>query len=213
MRHQIVPDPENPMKKTIAIVAIVLALNLPVVPVAQAGFGGTDLILPAVGRVDGNGGSHFYTTIWVTNPSTTEPASFQMSFLRSGQSNPSPATFDDSLAPGATQVYENAAETLFHAVNVLGAARIRSTKPLLVSSRIYNQNDGATVAASQGLYSAGIPADFGVRQGQSGVLQGVRVSGDFRYNLFFVETAGESITLALTLLDAGGLPLGSRSIT
>lgn len=53
-----------------------------------AGFGGTDLILPAVARTNGVGGSRFFTTIWVTNPSPTDPVSFQMAFLRGGQPNP-----------------------------------------------------------------------------------------------------------------------------
>jgi hypothetical protein len=57
--------------------------------VAKAGFGGTDLILPAVGRVNGVGGSRFYTTIWVTNPSATETISYQMPPAR-GAEQPGP---------------------------------------------------------------------------------------------------------------------------
>jgi hypothetical protein len=177
-----------------------------------AGFSGTDLILPAVGHITGVGGSHFYTTIWITNPSSTDSADFEASFLRSGQSNPAPSTFHDAVAPGATKVYENAAVTIFGIDGVLGAVRIRSTRPLLVSSRIYNLNDGQTVAASQGLFSSGIPADFGIRAGQSGVLQGVRVSDDFRYNIFLVETSGQPLSAALEIVDDAGVARGNTTI-
>src|SRR6266536_365069 len=54
--------------------------------------------------------------------------------------HPSPATFSDSVAPGATRVYEDAAAKLFGAIGVVGAARIQSSKQILVASRVYNQN-------------------------------------------------------------------------
>src|SRR6185436_11548062 len=124
------------MRKLVAWVAIFLSVLWPSFQPLQASFSGTDLILPAVGRVDGVGGSHFYTTIWVSNP-TAQSADFELAFLRTGQSNASPATFHDSVAPGATKAYENAAETLFGVTNGLGAVRLRSSRALLVSSRIY----------------------------------------------------------------------------
>jgi hypothetical protein len=200
------------MKKPVAILAIVLAVYFPTAPAAWAGFSGTDLILPAVGRVEGFGGSQFYTTVWVTNPSPTDTVAFEVSFLRGGRSNPSPEKFNDTLAPGATRTYENAAELLFGAKQAVGAFRIRSAAPLLVSSRIYNQQDGDSAGTSQGLFSSGIPAEFGITAGQTGVLQGFRQSADFRYNIFLVETRGESIALDLTVLDSNGVALGSRSV-
>lgn len=52
------------MKKPVAWTTIALTLFWLSAPLVEAGFGGTDLILPAVGRVDGAGGSHFYTSAW-----------------------------------------------------------------------------------------------------------------------------------------------------
>lgn len=49
---------------------IALTLFWLTAPVLEAGFGGTDLILPAVGR-------HFYTTAWITNQSPDESAAAQ----------------------------------------------------------------------------------------------------------------------------------------
>jgi hypothetical protein len=146
------------MRKAGAWLTLLLSLLWTPFPLF-AGFGGTDLVLPAVGQVNGLGGSHFYTTVWITNPSASEAADVQISFLRPGQANPNPQTYTETIAAGVTKVYENATESLFGAAGVLGAARVRSTKTVLVSSRIYNQNDGQTVAQSQGLFSSGVP-DF-----------------------------------------------------
>jgi hypothetical protein len=188
-------------------VAVLFALPL------QAGFPGTDLILPAVGRVEGAAGSHFYTTVWVTNPSTTEAATYELRFLAAGQPNPDPVTIHDAIAPGATKVYENIAESLFGIKGSLGAVRIRSTSAILVSSRIFNLNEGETEAKSQGLFYSGIPADFAIGAGQTAVLQGVRQSPDYRYNLFFVESTGKPVTLRAEVLDGSGVSMGSALIT
>src|SRR6185436_20379141 len=105
----------------------VLALLMAAVAVdLLAGFPGTDLILPAVGRVQGAGGSQFYTTLWITNASVTDPAEVVIEFLRAGQSNLEPARVSVALAAGRTATYENVAETLFGITGSLGAVRVRS---------------------------------------------------------------------------------------
>jgi hypothetical protein len=132
------------MRTVVAIVVVVL-LCTPLF----AGFPSTDLILPAVGRVEGIGGSQFYTTVWITNPNANA-VDFDIAFLLAGQANLSPARVTDSIAPGATKVYENIAETLFGIKGILGAARIRSSANLIVASRIFNQE-------SRGLFYAAEP--------------------------------------------------------
>jgi hypothetical protein len=190
------------MRKVVAAIAIALCLTPETL--LFGGFGGTDLILPAVGRVDGIGGSHFYTTIWVTN-AADEAVELEAFFLRSGQGNSNPVSFRDVVPPRATKSYEDAAVSMFGISGVIGAVRIRSSKSLLVSSRIYNRDDGQSVAASQGLFSSGVPASFGIRAGQTGMLQGVRQTADFRYNVFVVETGGAPVSVDLTLVDASGV--------
>lgn len=165
-----------------------------------AAFPGQDVVLPAIGRVAGSGGSQFYTTVWLTNASDGA-ASVEIAFLPPAGSIAPPAPLLLTLAPRETRVLENAAEAAFGVKGVVGAARIRGSQPLLVSARIYNKFDGETEDASQGLYYAAVPAAFGIANGQSGLLQGARVSNDFRYNVFLVETAGAPIELELEVLD------------
>jgi hypothetical protein len=174
-----------------------------------AGFSGTDLILPGVGRVAGAGGSQFYTTLWLTN-SSAESADFTIELLLPGGAVA--RQVNGSIGAGQTKVYEDLAGEWFAVEGVVGAARIRSTRPLLASARVYNRFEGETEDASQGLFYSAIPAEFGIGLGQSGVLQGARVSGDFRYNLLFVETAGNAVELEVEVLGTAGERRGMSSI-
>ncbi|HKB71585.1 MAG TPA: hypothetical protein VKH46_12125, partial [Thermoanaerobaculia bacterium] len=83
-------------KASLAVAALLAAAAL------EAGFQSTETYLPAVGRVAGQGGAQFYTTMWATNL-TGAPVSFTSEFLKEGQANPSPASFTDTLSPGQTK--------------------------------------------------------------------------------------------------------------
>lgn len=175
-----------------------------------AGFSGTDLFLPAVGRVSGSGGSEFYTTLWVTNPSTTQPATATLRFLRSGGPNFAPASATYTLTPGETRLFENVTETVFASPGVLGALRVQSSADVLVAARIYNQSAGAPLRNTQGLFFGGVPASLALRPGDSTVIQGVSQNEDFRYNFFAVETTGQTATLRMKILDANGAIIAQK---
>jgi len=130
--------------------AFAAALFLTLTVSVSAAFTGTDLIVPATGRAPGAGGSQFYTTFWITNPGDST-ADVIIQFLLAGQSNTAPASFNDTIAPGATKVYENVAESLFNIRNGLGAARVVGSQKLLVSARVFNQTPGTPANATQGL--------------------------------------------------------------
>lgn len=170
----------------------------------QAAFTAFDILVPAVGRVDGANGSRFFSTLWITNSSETDPADVQIEFLAAGQSHAAPPRYNDRIPAGATRVYENVAETLFHIKDVIGAARVRASGRVLVSARVYNQPAGDSEAATQGLVFAGVPAQFGIGSGESATLQGVRQNAEYRYNIFFVETSGKAVAYEVALRDADG---------
>jgi len=186
------------MRHTLRCVLFAIAVLI-VLPLVAA-FPGQDVILPAIGRVAGSGGSQFYTTVWLTNASDAT-ASVEIAFLPPAGSIATPPPLALTLAPHETRVLENAAETAFGVKGIVGAARIRGSQPLLVSARVYNKFEGEAEDASQGLYYAAVPAVFGIANGQSGLLQGARVSTDFRYNVFLVETAGAPVELEVEILD------------
>ncbi|HWC65285.1 MAG TPA: hypothetical protein VG777_04315 [Thermoanaerobaculia bacterium] len=177
-----------------------------------AGFASTETYLPAVGRVPGKNGAQFYTTVWATNL-TSAPQTFTFEFLKTGQSNPSPASFHDSLAPGQTKVYENVVESKLGLTNALGAARILSSGEIFVSERIYNQNPGDDLGNTEGLFFAGVPKTFSISSGESASIQGIDEgsSENFRYNFALIETGGGNPTVNVQVFDGSGTMLGQKS--
>ncbi|HWC65975.1 MAG TPA: hypothetical protein VG777_07825, partial [Thermoanaerobaculia bacterium] len=182
------------------------------VGLAFGGFPSTESYLPAVGRVTGQGGAQFYTTIWVTNL-TGAPVSFAFEFLKGDQANPDPASFSDTLTPGQTKTYENVVEEKLGLSSALGAARITASGEVLVAERIYDQAPGDDLGNTQGLFFAGVPKSFSISLGQSASIQGVDQGGseDFRYNFALVETGGGSPTVNVQLFDGDGTLLGQSS--
>ncbi|HVG22842.1 MAG TPA: hypothetical protein VND45_01700, partial [Thermoanaerobaculia bacterium] len=177
---------------------------------AGNGFTGTDLIVPAAGRVQGADNSVFTTSLWVTNP-TTETVTYEMQFLQSGRENPNPARVSDSIAPGQTKVYENAAQSIFGTSGVLGAIRIVSSNELMVSTRIFTLLGNATPNEARGLIYSAIPAGFGIGPGEMSLLQGVNQGGEYRYNVVLVESSGQPASVTLRVRDASGTIVGTAT--
>src|SRR3954451_6352754 len=167
------------------------------------GFTGTDLIVPAAGQVQGADGSVFTTSIWVTNP-TASTVTFEMQFLQSGRSNTNPARSSDSIAAGQTKVYDNAVQSVFGQNGVLGAVRIVASQELLVSAHIFTRAANAAATDAQGQIFSAIPSSFGIGAGETSLLQGVNQGGDYRYNVFLVESAGNPASGARRVRDASG---------
>jgi hypothetical protein len=179
---------------------------------ARGGFASSEAFLPAVGRVAGQGGTQFFTTVWATNLSGA-PVSFTFNFLKQGQANTSPANFTDTLAAGETKVYENVVETKLGLSSAIGAARVVSTGEILVSERIFNRAPGADLGDTEGLFFAGVPKSFSISAGQSASIQGLNqgASENFRYNFALVETGGGSPSVNVQVFDGSGVLLGQKS--
>ncbi|MGH9443541.1 MAG: hypothetical protein ACRD16_14835, partial [Thermoanaerobaculia bacterium] len=125
------------MRRRLAWVMFAIAASLMASPPAHAGFASSDVYLTSIGRVAGANGAQFYTTVWVTNLSTTNPVSFGFFFLASGQANPNPSSFSDTLLPGETKMYEDVMLSKFGLTTALGAGHIvASSGDVFVSSRI-----------------------------------------------------------------------------
>ncbi|MGH9442975.1 MAG: hypothetical protein ACRD16_11965, partial [Thermoanaerobaculia bacterium] len=179
---------------------------------ARAGFPSEDVFLPAVGRIAGQGGAQFFTTVWATNL-TEAPLTFTFEFLRQGQANPTPASFSDTLESGETKTYENVVETRLGLTDALGAAHVVSSGDILVAERIFNQAPGTDLGDTQGLFFAGVPKSFSISLGQSASIQGLNQgsSENFRYNFALVETGGSSTTVNVQIFDASGTLLGQKA--
>ncbi len=198
------------MKRFVAAVVLFLAC----LGTAFAGFASSDIYLTSIGRVAGANGAQFSTSVWVTNLSSTQPVSFGFFFLASGQANPNPASFSDTLLPGETKMYEDVLLNKFGLASALGAGHIvASSGDVFVSSRIFNLPPGQDLGASTGLFFAGVPSLFALAPGQSSTIQGVNQGGgeNFRYNFAMVETTGSPAVFEVTVLDGLGNILGTKN--
>ncbi len=183
---------------------------------ALAGFAGTDLFLPNVGRQAGLFPSNWYTTVWIYNPGT-DAATARIYLLERNTANPSPPFVDVLVPPGDTVKLDNAVESLFH-VQVFGALRVTcDTQKLVVTSRVYSKGAGAGEKDSVGQDFAGVPASFAIGAGEKTQVLGVHqtlpaAQSDYRFNFGFVETTGHQATVRVSAFDGTGQLQGSEDL-
>ena len=181
-----------------------------------AGFAGTDVFLPMVGRQAGVGTSNWYTTVWIHNPGNAA-ATATVWLLERGTSNPAPPSIDILVAPGGTEKLENVVGDYFHR-EVFGAMRVTcSSQRLVVTSRVYSQAVGTAAKDSMGQDFAGVPASFAIGLGERAQILGVHqtipaADSEFRYNFGFVETTGNTATVRIRVLDANGAEQGWKDL-
>jgi hypothetical protein len=166
----------------------------------------TDLILPVAGRVSGGFGSEFYTSVWISNP-TSENATVVIQF---SPANAPAKSVTTTLGAGESKSYDNITEQLFATPGVLGSLRFQASQKVLVSARIYNRHVGASPAETQGVAYAALPSSAAIAKGDASDLQGVSQNDDYRYNFFLTETAGSAATITVSLIDANGSTLATR---
>ncbi|TAM48014.1 MAG: tail fiber domain-containing protein [Acidobacteria bacterium] len=181
---------------------------------ALAGFAGTDVFLPSVGRRPGVNGSQYYTMLWIHNPSAST-ADVTISFLLRNQPNPSPATYRDSIPAGESRSYPDTIATLFDA-QAWGALRITSDVRVLAECRMYNLPPGAQDKDTQGQGYNAIPASFAIGAGQSTKLLGVsqtdpKTDSQFRYSFGWVEAAGGTADVQVVAFDESGTQVASKT--
>jgi hypothetical protein len=196
------------MRSPLRVALVIAAAALAAAPPALAGFAGTDLFLPMVGRQAGVYPSNWYTTVWVHNPGN-QAATAAISFLERNTANPSPPSVDVLVGPGDTQKLENVVESLFHRQGY-GALRVTcATQKLVVTSRVYSKTAGEDDTDSMGQDFAGVPASFAIGLGERTQVLGVHQTvpagdSEFRFNFGFVETTGSNATVRVSAFDENG---------
>jgi hypothetical protein len=179
-----------------------------------AGFSGTDLFLPMVGRQAGVYPSNWYTTVWIHNPGA-EAGTARIYFLERNTSNPSPASVDVLVGPGDTEKIVNIVESLFQR-QAYGALRVTCpTQKLVVTSRVFSKAAGEDETDSMGQDFAGVPASFAIGAGEKTQILGVHqaipaADSEFRFNFGFVETTGHAVNVRVSAYDDNGAFQGSK---
>ncbi len=180
----------------------------------HAGFSGSDVFLPMVGRQAGAGTSNWYTTVWIHNPGS-EAAPARIYFLERNTVNLAPPWVDVMIEPGDTEMIDNIVDTLFHK-QAFGALRVTcATQKLAVTSRVYSKAVGAGEKDSVGQDFAGVPASFAIGAGEKTQILGTyqtlpAADSDLRFNFGFVETTGHQVNVRVRAFDGSGADEGFK---
>jgi len=190
---------EAPMRRLI-IALVVLALVATAAPVFALN-SGTDIIVPAAGR-----GAPWTTDLYIANPGETTVTGSVFWLVR-GTANPNPASFDFSLQPGETGVFEDVIFEEFGLASAGGAFFVTAGDTVIVNSRIYASDGSATFG--QGF--EGVPVPAATQMGGTATVVGLSYNNAFRTNVY--ATAGsEGAAIAVTLLDPAGSVLSTASL-
>jgi hypothetical protein len=174
---------------------------------------GTELFLPAAGTGPGVPPSVWYTTVWIFNPNDVV-AQVDLSFLPRNQANDPSALIDTvTVDPGEVVQIDDVVPTLF-GVQGFGAIRALSPVPVHVFSRIYSQAAGLDEDESSGQAFPALPAGQALGEGEYADLIGLTKldGGNYRYNVGFVETTGQEISVRVEAFTSGGNSWISYSI-
>ncbi len=179
---------------------VALALVATAVPVFALN-SGADIIVPAAGR-----GTPWVTDLYIANPGDTAVTGSVFWLVR-GVTNPNPTSFDFTLEPGETGIYEDVILSEFGLDSAGGAFRVFANGTVIVNSRIYASDGTATFG--QGF--EGVPIPAATQTGAAATVVGLSSNDAFRTNIY--ATAGlEGAAIALTLLDPTGSVLSSASL-
>jgi len=193
----------------LGIGVLVAALAAPVF----AGFSGTDLFIPFVGRGPGAYPSNWFTTVWIYNP-TASSVSVELYFLERTKNNAAVTPVLVSINAGETKVFENIVETTFGKVGTFyGAMRIKCTEKLVASARVYSKETASSpLNQSFGQDFAAVPASFAIGLSESTeILGGYQTlpdsSSEARFNIGCVEVTSHNATVRWTVRDPAGVEL------
>ncbi|MGE5236204.1 MAG: hypothetical protein ACM3O7_07640 [Acidobacteriota bacterium] len=176
----------------------------------------TDQYLASTGRVQGQcpGGvcALFRTDVWVFNPSTTQAANVQITFLPRDTDNTNPTTMTSvAVLPGQTKEYDDIFQSVFNLDGVVGALRVTSDIPVVATSRIYDvnvQTNKGTGTAGQ--FYPGLDAGLAIGSGQfTDIIGTAEDTTNWRTNLSICETTGQQVTLKIDRLDGSGAVVGT----
>ena len=167
------------------------------------GGGASSYWVPVTAHIAGTDGSSWRTTLGVLNNSSS-PAEVEL-VLRTSDD-----TFTASVSVGGRGqgIFPDIAGQL-GVVDDKGTLEIRSDRPLIVTSRTFNQ----TPEGTYGQYLAGTAAADGLRIGESATLPQLVENREYRCNLGFANMGSTQAIVEVTLHDSDGFAIGITSVS
>jgi PKD repeat protein len=177
----------------------------PVYIQATPGGASSPMILPAVGRAPGVGGTYWRSDVTVYNPGLT-PLVLSVRYLTAGSDDRNAPSRPLSIPAGQTVVLADVLQQ-FSVSSGSGALELSwfSGVSPIVTSRTY------TPAATGGTYGQSI--DPIQSFGSDMYVTGLRADSSFRSNAGFVNDSDQTIAISLTLFASNGTQLATGLIT
>ncbi len=170
---------------------------------------GKEVLIPAVARIPGAGGTFWRSDVTILNPTlSTMNLSFRLFVANVDNRNAQAKNL--SLPPGRTITIEDII-TWMGAGNSNGALLITSTGANvgpIVNSRTYTSREG-----DSGTFGQWIDSTETAKFGREAIVTGLRADGDFRTNLGFVNNGDGPIGVVVRLYNSISQEIASGFVT
>ncbi len=117
-----------------------------------------------------------------------------------------PLTLQENIGPGVQEVLGDIVDSF--GVSGSGALEVTSTRPIVISSRTYNQSSGGTFGQSH----PGVSPEAALRLSETGYLLGLTENDDFRTNIGFTNLSSSEATVRVELLTGAGDKVADYSV-
>jgi hypothetical protein len=165
---------------------------------------GSELVIPAVGRAPGIGGTFWRSDVTLFNPGlSTMPVTLR--YLAAGQDDRYAPSQVVTLSPSRTIVIADVAQ-MFGVSTGSGALRVSwngSSGPIVTSRTYTTANGGGTFGQS---------IDPVGSFGNDSIVPGLRADASFRSNVGFVNGGDAAMTVTATLLSDFGAVIGTAQV-
>ena len=163
-------------------------------------------IVPASAHAPGVGETRWFSDLAIHNP-VPEPMSASVYYLPSSSDNTRSRGTGIKVESGHSVLLTDVVEDLFGFSSSSGALLIAHDRPLVVTSRTFNDATSGTF----GQFVPGIPTDSALTTGDSARLIQLTRNSDFRTNIGFVNTTREELTVEVDIHGANGGRIGQHT--
>jgi len=163
-------------------------------------------VIPAVAHVGGAQGTAWVTDVVFHNPGS-EPVTIYAFFMESDTDSSNTEPVRITVPADQSYLFDDVVQTFFGATRSTGAILIGADRPLMVSSRTYNNSAEGTY----GQYIAGLELNDALTAGESATV--IQLSaGSFRSNLGVANTSDEPIKVVAEIYSGTGQRLDTRNL-
>lgn len=172
-------------------------------------------VLPVAGRVAGANETLFRTDVRIVNRGTTR-VPVRLDFYATGPDGNSGATASTTvdIAAGAEAVFDDLLSNTFGIASGVGAVVVRSSRPVIIGSRVYN-DQRAVGAGTFGQFVPAFDSNDGRRSGTFPLVanRDASTKAGYRTNVGWFNFGSTNVRLTVNALSVSGEQLAKTTLT